>query len=137
MKKKRLPQNVIILFTDDIRVEKSEKISLIGIYSKDLILIDVPPVFIAKLCVFIKFSGGEGEYDIKVSFKDTDNNEILASSADWKVCFQSNAEKSISLIVSPLRIEKEGKYTLTVFADGKEFASESLEIKKIAQAATC
>lgn len=131
MSKKVLPQHEVTLFVDDIREEKNGKISLMGLYGKDILLdpIQPLPVLFPKFCIFIRYCGGDGEFVVKGSLKDPDGEEVIKDSDNMKIKTQKEQVGNIIIILSPFVIKKEGEYKFSLSLDNNEFSTTNILVK--------
>lgn len=68
MSAKTYPKNVYFLLADDVREEKNNKVSIIGAFTGDDILVHDPQPgkAIPSLALLVIFKNGEGEFDIEM-----------------------------------------------------------------------
>ena len=128
---KILPKHDLTLLADDFRQEARNKISLIGVYGKDIHISTPVPVMLSKLCFFTRITGGKGVFKIKYSLKNPDGEEGLGSSSELPINAKTDMDMNLNLCVSPFNISKEGEYKFTIFIDGKEFSSTKFNIKYV------
>ena len=129
MSKKLLPKHEFTVMLDDIREEKGGKFTLIGLYSKDII-VDFIPTTIAKFCFFTRLLGGEGQFNFKFSLKDPDGNEMLTKFSPFQINTSAESHSNLNLTISPFTIKKEGNYKFAMLLDDKPFYDLTLGIKK-------
>lgn len=127
MTNKGLPKNGTTLIADDIRFEKGNKISLMGIYGDDIIFETLPGI-ISKLCFLTRISGGDGEHPMMASLKDPDGNELFVGNPEMKLSLTGGIGY-ITNGLSPFQPSKEGTYTYRIFLDGKEFFHTAFTVK--------
>ena len=123
-----LPKHEFTLIADDIRFEKGNKISLMGIYGEEIVVESLPAILL-KLCFFTRISGGDGECQIKVSLKGPDGNDLFMSMKEQTLALKGGMA-NITNVVSPFQLPKEGKYTYSIFLNGMEFFSIVLTAQK-------
>lgn len=123
-----LPKHEFTLIADDVRNEKGNKISLMGVYG-DEIVVESLPAALTKLCFFTRISGGEGEHKIKVSLKDPDGIDRFMN-MDEKILPLRGGVGYITNRVAPFQLPREGKYVYSIFLNGIEFYQTVFTVKK-------
>jgi hypothetical protein len=98
---------------DDIREEVGNKLTLVGLYQDNIFVPKLPFVF-PKLCVLAQVTGISKDDRFSVQFEDPDQKK-LGKEITFAIPAQQKGEKlRIVGIFSPLKVEKEGTYTLTI-----------------------
>ena len=128
MTNSNLPKHEITLIADDIREEKGNKISLIGIYGDDIICESLPAM-LSKLCFCTIISGGKGEHILRLSLKDPNGKELLIAKNEIAITLKEGLGH-INNCISPFPASKEGSYTYSISIDGNEFCRAVFTIKK-------
>lgn len=131
MSNKNLPKHELTIIADDFREEARNKISLMGVYGKDIHISTPPPAVLSKLCFFTRLTGGEGRFKIRYSIKDPDGKEVLGRSSELLMNAKTNLDVNLNLSVVPFNISKEGEYKFIIFIDGKEISSMKFNIKYV------
>lgn len=130
MSNRALPKHETTLLLDDIREEKNEKFSLIGLYARDIILdTTVLPLILPKLCFFTRIYGGEGDFNINYSIQDPDGEELLASLPTQAINAKNETFGNLVFILSPFNIKKLGEYKFRILINNKEFYSMIFAIR--------
>ena len=130
MTNKHLPRHELTLMADDIREEKSNKISLVGIYGADIIFESLPAIY-PKLCFCTRIlcENEEEKYLLKVSLKDPSGNEQFVDNNEMNITLKKGLGY-INNCLSPFRPSKEGTYIYSIFLDGKKLCSTAFSVKK-------
>lgn len=128
------------VYCDDIRYEIGNKTSLIGLYSGQL---GVPefPCALSKLCVVLSVSTPKDHMfkslvltgslaDSEIFRMEMNDEQIQAVVAQTPKLQEEGKFYMVQLmaILSPLQIEKPGKLTLNLLADGEKLDCAGLEI---------
>ena len=121
-------------YCDDIRMEIGNKLSLIGVYSGDLIVPEIPTM-LPKLCVYIQIfsefgEGFEDEVELKVMLdEDVITTLTLPPPSDLEIKSDMFAKGAANLFFSPLLVEKECILRVRAYCKGKEFKAPALRIR--------
>jgi uncharacterized protein DUF6941 len=126
------PRLETIIICDDIRPELGNKLTLVGVYGKQIFLGgDVKfPAALPKLCVFLRWSGVKGGGD-KISFSvEYDGKEMGKSPAPTalEVPRFGDDYSQTSIQMVPFPLTGFGDYTLKVFLNDHETDSAILKI---------
>lgn len=117
MAARKNPKFNYAIICDDIRQEVGNKISLIGIYPKDIFVTKLP-FTLPKLCFAINYDyikGGD-TFSIDLSGPNTKRlGEIIKGGTPEQI--KDYARFQIHAVFSPLIVEKEGDYKLTVIVN--------------------
>jgi len=125
---KHLPKHDFTLIVDDIRLEKGNKPSLMGVYGDDIIVASFPAV-LSQLRFFSRLSGGKGDCYVRFSLKNPDGVEQFSGSTEMQVTMNGGLHH-INYGISPFHASQEGAYTYTIFIDGKEICQTVFTVKK-------
>lgn len=121
MSKKEFPRHETTLVCDDIREERFNKISLIGLFGDEILVDpDDPNKILPKLCFFTRILGGEGVFKPSCSLKDPDGNELLSAVVFSDLATDPNMVANLTFVLSPFKAEKEGEYKYSIFLDDKK-----------------
>lgn len=130
MSKKVLPKYEVTLLADDVREEKNGKTSLIGVYTGGGIIMEgALPAAFPKLCFFVRYRGGDGEFAIGFSLNDPDGNVMSKKENAAKLVAKKNTCGNLNVILAPFNVPKEGDYHFSVTLDNEEFCSLKFSIK--------
>ena len=122
----RKPKFKNLIICDDIRAEVGNKVSLMGVYAKDIFVPKFPYTF-PKLCFFVN-------YDY-VKSGDTFSVELLNPSGKRvSNAIKGEAPKNITGYVtfqlhaffSPLNVEKEGNFTLRMIINDDQKSKKEI-----------
>ena len=106
-------ENYIIL-CDDVRQEVGNKISLMGIYGKDIIIPDIPYI-LPRLCIFLRAREVKIEIqDLKVVVKLPQSDPItmeIPAPPNQKIPH----DMQIGMTIAPLNINGEGEAKIDIF----------------------
>jgi hypothetical protein len=109
----KLAKKITTVLCDDIRKETGNKVSLMGVYSKDIILPAVPAI-LPKLCLFVMLEGVEREIpslNVKIILPASDPVELtMTTPAGQKVPQNMN----MGIEISPFRINKVGEARIEI-----------------------
>jgi hypothetical protein len=129
MKSKKIPKHEVTLFCDDIREELNGKVSLIGLYARDIIIHKDLPIKLSKLCFFTSVSEGSGEFDVSHTLINPDKKNILNEKIKQNIFLSPEQPGYIVLNVVPVHIEKKGQYVYKIYIDDKLFHSTIFNVK--------
>lgn len=128
------------VWCDDIRHEAGNKTSMMGIYNGQLGVPEVPCA-LAKLCVVISISTPKENMFSNISLVGTFSGTEMFKMEMGKEHIESVIAQTPKLqeegkfymvqlmaILSPLQLEKTGKISLTLLADGEKLDCSGLEI---------
>lgn len=107
------------IICDDIRLERNNKVSLIGIYSTGIIVPSLPYLF-PKFCISQEFEEAKGVQTIKLVLRGP---KINLPAIEGKVTGSEKDEKDrvkINVCVGPLNVEEEGDYFIDTYLTGGE-----------------
>ncbi|MBY4598384.1 hypothetical protein K3217_22985 [bacterium BD-1] len=120
---KILPRLIYWILCDDIREEKGNKHTLIGVASGgDLILPKgtyKQGAAIASLCIFAKFEGGVGQFTQKLSLRSPSGNKFEVAGDSVELIAGKSHVSQIK--IAPFLLEGLGQYHITQYFDDREF----------------
>lgn len=116
---RKQPKFEYAIVCDDIRQEIGNKLTFVGVY-QDQIIVPAFPYTFPKLCFFIQYADIKEGDQFLLELKDP-SNEIIDKAIDIVVPAGQKTDKMrIFGIYSPIRVEKEGRYTLGITVNGNE-----------------
>lgn len=121
------PKHLFTIMSDDIREEKRETTTLVGIYSEDIIFERLPATLL-KLCFFTRVTGGDGEFKIRLSLMDPNGTEMLNFNNNGNLQIKHKIN-NINVATPPLAVQEEGEYVYRIFLDETEFCAYRFDIK--------
>ncbi|MFA6413389.1 MAG: hypothetical protein WCW53_11890 [Syntrophales bacterium] len=127
----KFAKEISVFLCDDIRQEVGNKVSLMGIYGKDVILPEIPFIF-SKLCLLLSAKEVKRVInDLKVVIITPQNEQItleIPAPPNQKV----PQDIQIGITMSPLNIKEEGEGKIEIFEkeESKPFISHHFNLKK-------
>lgn len=128
----KIAKKIYTVMCDDARSEVGGKISLIGIYIKDILFNEIPAIY-PKLC-FVLFLGGLKELftDVKAILNVPESEDIvlkMKKPPDAKL----NNNMVLTWVISPFRVKVTGQARFSIYFDDakKPSLSHNFEIKLI------
>jgi len=127
----KFAKEISVFLCDDIRQEVGNKVSLMGIYGKDVILPEIPFIF-PKLCLLLSAKEVKRVInDLKVVIITPQNEQItldIPAPPNQKV----PQDIQIGITMSPLNIKEEGEGKIEIFEkeESKPFISHHFNLKK-------
>lgn len=127
----KFAQETFTILCDDIRQEVGNKISLMGIYGKEVIIPEIPFVF-PKLCLLLTAREVRLEiHDIKVIINVPQSDPIvldIPAPPSQKI----PQDIQIGMTIASLKIQSEGDSTIEIFQKGelKPFVSHRFHLRK-------
>jgi hypothetical protein len=120
------PKLNFIMICDDIREEVGNKMSMMGIYQKDIYVPRFPFTF-PKLCFVVNYENVKGGDTFGIELFGPSNKQLgksIMGVAPKNI--KGYAGFQIHAVYSPLKVEKEGEYKLTIMVnDDKKGKKES------------
>ncbi len=118
------------ILCDDVRNEVGNKLSLIGIYTKDIIFKEMPAIY-SKLCFVIFIKGLKELFtDVKVILKSPESDDIVMN---MKVPPDAslNSDLVLTWAISPFRAKATGQAKFSIYFGGAKSPSliHKFEIK--------
>jgi len=131
MAKRRVKLDYFVV-CDDIRQEVGNKISLIGIYSNNIIQIPIPSV-IPKLCFHLVFSHLTSSENLKLQLMNPDNVKVISID---NIELPKKRQREIAVLQAGflgIKVDKEGTYRLLIMTGEEETLEQEIkiEIKKM------
>ncbi len=126
---RRYPKLVYHFICDDIRQELGDKVSLIGIYPGNVMLMPIPSV-IPKLCFHLVFSYLKPGDNLGIKILGPDNKKVL--SIDNVKIPEKPRLSVLQAGFIGIKVNKEGTYRLVIVFGEEEKAKQEIkvEIKK-------
>jgi len=130
--KQQLPQTVRFLLCDDVRPEATGKVSIIGLYPADVIMVrnmdgQVPPeglvTVLGQIAIACLALNGNGTYTAGVAITGPSGQNMLSGSLGE---FTLARDRNATLIVQStnLAVPEYGKYTLILTIGKREYPFE-------------
>ena len=103
----KIAKRIFTILCDDVREEKSNKLTLVGVYSKDIVFKEIPSIY-PKLCLVIFVEGIKDLFaNVKVILKVPESEDIvIIMKPPQKISLNNNI--NLVLAVSPFRIKTTG-----------------------------
>ncbi len=121
------PRFNFLMICDDIREELGNKVSMIGVYQKDIFVPKFPFIF-PKLCFVINYENVKGGDTFLIEFFDPSKKQLGKSiSGGTPKNIERYARFQIHAVYSPLKVEKEGEYKLTVMINDDEKGKKEIK----------
>ena len=117
------PDDVCFLLANDsIQEAETNKITLIGFYAVDNILIKdkKPGKAVGQIVILVKFRGGSGTYKGRLRILSPSQDSILDSKGE---VFEKEEDKNmlIGIKISPFLVKEFGDYKCIINLDDKEY----------------
>ncbi len=127
---KKYPDSIKVLLAEEIRQEKNNKLSLLGIFAGDDILLnDEPGKALPALVVYAVFRGGKGKSSVKTNiFSPNKEKEIFSRTSE--VIMKENQNMIVAFKLTPFEVPAFGKYSIEWIFDNSKKYSFEFEIKK-------
>ena len=110
---RRKPKFEYVIICDDIREEIGNKLTLVGVYAESIQVSKVPYSF-PKLCFFIQYRDITSGDRFSIELKDPTGKRI-GKTINGILQPEKRVDKLRLLgIYSPLKMEQEGSYSLTI-----------------------
>lgn len=131
------------VFCDDIRHEIGGKLSLMGIYDREIIVRKLP-ITLPKFCMVVTINekvSSVGQRKIKVIFESDDfeeENEKVLLEMEYQVPDDVVAEETeefvmrsnrLELVAAPYKLEHPGKIKVRMYQDGDEIRLGAIMVK--------
>ena len=121
------PTNVSALLADDVREEKSKKISLIGVFVGDDVVFPAntqTPLLLPQLCFFWRAKDGDGTW--MLDWVVTHQNGSVIAKCDEPFQVTKLADKSLAgaLRIAPFGLPAYGKFKLHLTLDDHPYDFE-------------
>jgi hypothetical protein len=116
---RKQPKFEYSIICDDIRQEVGNKLTFVGTY-QDLIVVPKLPFTFPKLCFFVQYGDISAGDRFLLELADP-SNKIIDKAINITVpAGQKSGKMRLFGVFSPIRVEKEGQYTLGVTINGNE-----------------
>ena len=123
----RRPKFNFVIICDDIRTEVGNKISMMGVYQKD-IFVPKFPFILPKLCFVISYENMKGGDTFLIEFIGPSKDQLGKSiKGGIPKNIEGYAGFQIQAVYSPLKVEKEGEYKLTVMINDDEKGKKEIK----------
>lgn len=116
---RKQPKFEYTIICDDIRQEIGNKLTFVGTY-QDLIIVSKLPYTFPKLCFFVQYKDVRAGDRFLLELTDP-SNKIIDKAININVPAGQEVGKMRLLgIFSPIKVEKEGRYTLSITVNDNE-----------------
>jgi len=117
----KVPTHLWTLMCDDIREEKFNKYSLMGLYGPDLILRGLPGA-LPKLAFFVIAKGGQGPQKFTCSLVDPDGVQMVGAMGEFNIPDDAGEDQqgTVPIVFGPVVFRKAGPYRFEVHLEGQE-----------------
>ena len=115
---RKQPKFEYSIICDDIRQEIGNKLTFVGVY-QDLIIVSKIPYVFPKLCFFIQYKDVSAGDRFLLEITDP-SNKIIEKAINITVPTGKGERMRLSGAFSPIKAEKEGRYTLSVTVNDNE-----------------
>jgi hypothetical protein len=116
---RKQPKFEYAIVCDDIRQEIGNKLTFVGVYQDQIIVSRLPFTF-PKLCFFIQYADIKEGDQFLLELNDPSNKIIDRAINVIVPAGQKPHKMRLFGIYSPMRVEKEGQYTLGITVNGNE-----------------
>lgn len=116
---RKQPKFEYAIICDDIRQEIGNKLTFVGVYQDQIIVSRLPFTF-PKLCFFIQYADIKEGDQFLLELHDPTHKVIDKAINIVVPAGQQSAKMRMFGIYSPIRVEKEGRYTLGITVNGNE-----------------
>jgi hypothetical protein len=128
---KKFAREAFTILCDDIRTEVGNKISLMGVYGKEVIVPEIPYVF-TKICLLVMVKHLINELpvlEVHISRKD---DPVVIMTLPPPPNQHKESDMQFGLTLSQFKISREGRVKIEIFRQGEEkpFISHQFELKK-------
>jgi hypothetical protein len=115
------------LSCDDVIVHENKKISLIGVFEQ--ITTTAFPLRFPKFALITRWSGGEGEFTLRIRLLDPQKKKALEESKGIKVEFKSEGHYHNDILyLGDAEFEAPGVYWIESSVDGESVHYEPLNL---------
>ena len=116
---RKQPKYEYTIICDDIRQEFGNKLTFVGTY-QNLIIVSKLPYIFPKLCFFVQYKDIRAGDKFSLELTDPLDKRI-DKAINMTVPVGSKIEKlRLSAVFSPIKVEKEGRYTLSITVNDNE-----------------
>ncbi|HAK61544.1 MAG TPA: hypothetical protein DCO77_14410 [Nitrospiraceae bacterium] len=125
------PQLNYTLLCDDVRQEVGGKFSLMGLF--EAIYANTFPAVHPRFAIVNEWSGGKGEFHVKIRLLDTDKKKVVSESETAITLFsESQRHRDISIRFNTT-FPVAGTYWIETLVDDKQINMVSLAVKQVNQ----
>ena len=125
---RKQPKFEYSIICDDIRQEIGNKLTFVGTY-QDLIFVPKLPFTFPKLCFFVQYKDIKAGDQFLLELADP-SNKIIGKVINITVpTGQKLGKMSFLGVFSPIKVEKEGQYTLGITVNGNEKKKQEILFK--------
>ncbi|MBP7231357.1 MAG: hypothetical protein KBA28_05440 [Syntrophaceae bacterium] len=115
----KIAKEIHAVLCDDIRHEIGNKISLMGVYGKDILVPDIPYV-LQKLCLWLSLKEPQVDLGALRIVITTPQNEPLVLNVPAPPPIQNEPQDiQIGIVIAPLNIKGEGQAKIEIFQGKK------------------
>ena len=116
---RKQPKFEYAIICDDIRQEIGNKLTFVGTY-QDLIIVPKLPYTFPKLCFFVQYKDIRAGDQFSLELNGP-SNKIIDKAINITVpAGQKVGKMRLFGVFSPLKVEKEGRYTLSITVNDNE-----------------
>ena len=116
---RKQPKFEYAIICDDIRQEIGNKLTFVGTY-QDLIIVPKLPYTFPKLCFFVQYKDIKAGDRFLLELTDP-SNKIIDKAINITVpAGQKPSKMRLFGVFSPIKVEKEGRYTLSITVNDNE-----------------
>jgi hypothetical protein len=124
---RKQPKFEYAIICDDIRQEIGHKLTFVGVYQEQIIVPAFPFTF-PKLCFFIQYADIKEGDQFVLHFQDPSQKTIDKAISIVVPAGQKSTKMRMFGIYSPIRVEKEGQYTLGITVNGNEKKKDKIVV---------
>lgn len=131
MNKKNYPDSVRFLLCEDIRQELGNKLSILGLFVGDDIVIkgEKEGQVIPSLAILAIFSGGVGEFQVSTKLYRHSRSEPILDLSKYQIIEKKGENITSAIKVAPFKIEEFGEYTAVWNFNGEKEYKYTFKIK--------
>lgn len=129
--RKAYPKEVRFLLADGVREETGGKVTVLGLYSGDDVVLqgDLPPILpegmlglaLPNLSFLVVIKDGAGEFQVQYSLVDPMGGSIGRPNLEQTISKQKGIPTNIIVQVSPFPLSSFGRYKFLLEIDGRKF----------------
>jgi len=116
---RKQPKYEYTIICDDIRQEIGNKLTFVGTY-QDLIIISKLPYIFPKLCFFVQYKDIRAGDKFSLELTDPLGKRIDKAINMTAPVGPKVGKLRLSAVFSPIKVEKEGRYTLSITVNDNE-----------------
>ena len=119
-------QDIIFLVCDTIRKEPNNKLSLLGLFLGNEIIVEVDaPVTLSPFALLFHLSDGYGEFKTKIQVLKENGDQVLEVKIG-DTTKKNDAGSTIGLSIQSLKFDEFGSYTFRLILDDHEYDRQIL-----------